>query len=107
MKRALRITVAVVLATLIAGAALAQMGPGFRGSMGPGEISEPMAKMMATRTQMQAQMTQMQGQMKEMPAMGGMEKRMGGMMGMMIRHQEMMKQSCPGAAGGQFPKRDG
>lgn len=109
MKRPLTIVAAVALAALLAGSAVAQMGPGPQVPMGPG--SDQMQKMMQTMSEMQGQMRQMQEQMKGMSGMGPMQGRMGQMMGMMgqmrgmmAQHQEMLKQVCPGAAGVQAPK---
>jgi hypothetical protein len=66
MKRVLTIVLVVALAAVVGGTALAQMGPGPRGPMGPDP--EQMGKMM---------------------------EMMGEMQGMMVQHEEMMKQNCP------------
>lgn len=114
MKRVLSLAVALALAMLVGGTAVAQMRQAPRGPMGPGQITEQMAKMMESMTQMHEQMKQMQEQMKGMQDMGPMQGRMGSMMSMMgqmhqmmTRHQEMMKQLCPGAMGGEAPKQGG
>ncbi|MBI2879268.1 MAG: hypothetical protein HYY19_06050 [Candidatus Rokubacteria bacterium] len=80
MRRVLTIAVAVTLAGLIAGTAIAQMGQGPRGPMGPGQTP---------------------------PQMGQMMEMMGRMQGMMTRQQEMMRQHCPGPMGGQAPGQGG
>lgn len=91
MKRAVTMAVALVLATLVAGAAVAQMGQGPQGAMGPGQMTEQMGKMMEMMTQMHEQMKQMHERMGSM---------MGQMHGMMTEHQGMMRQLCSGATGG-------
>ena len=87
MKRALTITLAVALAGLLAGTALAQMGQGAVGPMGPGQMSEQMAKMMDMLTKMQEQTKGPQG-------MGSMMGMMGEMQKMMTQHQAMMRAQC-------------
>ncbi len=107
MKRSLTIVAAVVLAVLLAGSAVAQMGPGPQVPMGP----EQMGKMMEMMAQMQEQMKQMREHIQGAPGMGPMEGRMaqmtqmmGQMRGMMAQHQEMIEHACPGAASGQAPR---
>lgn len=106
MKRGLVVAAGLTLAALIAGTALAQMGPGPRDPMGPGQMSE-MAKMMEMMPRMQEQMKGMQGMGPMQGGMGSMMAMMGQMQGMMAQHQETMKRLCPGATGDQTPKPGG
>lgn len=104
MKRALTITLAVALGVLLAGTALAQMGHGAGGPMGPGQMSEQMAKMMNMFTKMQEQMKGMQGMGSMHGGMGSMMGMMGEMQKTMTQHQETMREQCAGMMGASSPK---
>lgn len=84
MKRALAIVVAVGLAALVVGAAVAQMGETPQAPMGPGQMPGQMGMMMRMMAQMQERMGSMMGTMAQMRQM-------------MLQRQAEMEQLCPGA----------